>query len=122
MTRRAARIDRNQPEIVDALRRTGVSVETLAAVGEGVPDLLCALANDQTFLLEVKDGSKPASERKLTKDQVIWHARWRGRVHVVTSVDEALAVAAHYRARPSAWPAEAPAQQAENIYARNESR
>ena len=38
--RRAARIDRNQPEIVKALRQVGAHVTSLAAVGDGVPDLL----------------------------------------------------------------------------------
>lgn len=102
MTRRAARVDANQPVIVHALRLAGCSVEHLHQVGEGCPDLLCAVAGDQTFLIEVKDGSKPPSDQKLTKDQVVWHARWRGRVHVVNSVEQALAVAAYYRARAAA--------------------
>lgn len=102
MTRRVCRIDANQPAIVHALRLAGCSVEHLHQVGEGCPDLLCAIAGDQTFLIEVKDGAKPAADRKLTKDQVVWHARWRGRVHIVTNVDEALAVVALYRARAAA--------------------
>ena len=38
--RRAARVDRNQAEIVVALRAGGASVQPLHAVGKGVPDLL----------------------------------------------------------------------------------
>jgi len=41
------------------------------------------------YLLEVKDGAKPPSERKLTPDQVEWHAAYRGRVKVVHSIAEA---------------------------------
>jgi len=47
----------------------------------------------------VKDGSKPPSAQALTKDQVVWHERWRAKVHIVNSVDAALAVVALYRAR-----------------------
>lgn len=98
----AKKIDANQPEVVEALRKAGCSVQHLHAVGGGVPDLLCAIAGDQTFIIEVKDGSKPPSAQALTKDQVVWHARWRGRVHIVNSVDAALSVVAIYRARAAA--------------------
>jgi len=89
VTRRAARTDANQAEIVAALRKAGCSVQDLSAVGQGVPDLLVCRAGLMA-LLEVKDGSKPPSARKLTWDQVMWHQAWQGPVHVVTSADEAL--------------------------------
>ena len=38
--RQAAKVDDNQAAIVEALRSLGASVESLAAVGKGVPDLL----------------------------------------------------------------------------------
>ena len=87
--RRAAKIDRNQPEIVAALRKAGCTVESLAAVGNGVTDLLVGRANTN-YLLEVKDGERPPSERKLTKDQEKWHAAWRGHKAIVNNVQEAL--------------------------------
>lgn len=87
--RKAARIDRNQPEIVRALRGAGAAVETLAAVGKGVPDLLVCFRR-VLYLLEVKDGSRPPSRRKLTDDQVEWHRLWPGPIHVVKNVTEAL--------------------------------
>lgn len=90
--RRAAKIDDNQPEIVKALRAHGCDVLSLAAVGNGCPDLLVSRPYypHHYFLLEVKDGEKPPSARKLTPDQVEFHARWKGPIHIVTSVDEAL--------------------------------
>lgn len=87
--RRAARIDSNHREIVRALRDVGVSVQSLAAVGQGVPDLLCAYRG-MNYLLEVKDGSLPPSQRKLTEDERNWIDKWRGKVSVVESVEEAL--------------------------------
>lgn len=87
--RRAAKVDRNQDEIVGALRAAGATVQSLAAIGKGVPDLLCAF-RDGMYLLEVKDGAKVPSARALTDDQVRWHAAWGCPVHVVHSPEQAL--------------------------------
>ena len=90
--RRSAKIDANQNDIVNALRRAGATVQSLAANGQGVPDLLVGFQG-QTFLFEVKDGAKPASARKLTPDQVEWHKAWRGGpLVVVESAEQALSV------------------------------
>lgn len=89
MGRRAARIDANQPEIVKALRDVGASVQSIASIGQGCPDLLVGY-REQTFVMEVKDGAKPPSERKLTDDERDWHADWRGQLVIVESVDDAL--------------------------------
>ena len=92
--RRAAKRDTNHPAVVKALRDAGCGVVDLAAVGCGVPDLLvCAPTWPHEYaLVEVKDASKPPSARKLTPDQERFHATWKGRIHVVTSADEAVAV------------------------------
>jgi|GEM_PF-5567154 len=58
--RRSARIDRNQPEIVEALRKLGASVQPLHTAHDGIPDLLVGYQG-RNFLLEVKDGTKPPS-------------------------------------------------------------
>ena len=90
--RRAAKVDANQEQIVEALRAAGATVQTLAAVGKGVPDLLVGFQG-KTVLLEVKDGRKPPSERRLTEDQLKWHGAWRGGpLAVVDGVDAALRV------------------------------
>jgi len=87
--RLAAKIDANQKSVVTALRKAGVSVASLAPVGQGVPDLLCGLAG-VNYLLEVKDGDKPKSAQKLTPDQVKWHEAWQGQVCVVDGPEQAL--------------------------------
>jgi hypothetical protein len=87
--RRAARTDANQAEIVAALRGVGASVQPLHAVGQGCPDLLVGKDN-VNFLVEVKDGSRPPSERQLTPHQREWHDTWRGNVAIVKSIEEAL--------------------------------
>ena len=85
----AAKIDANQPEIVLALRQAGASVQPLHGVGGGCPDILAGWQG-QNFLIEIKDGSKPPSARKLTTDQVRWHDIWQGQKAIVTNIPEAL--------------------------------
>ncbi|WP_116328100.1 hypothetical protein [Cupriavidus phytorum] len=87
--RRAAKVDANQAEIVEALRKIGATVQPLHAVGQGCPDLLVGWRGMNT-ILELKDGRKPPSARKLTEDQEKWHANWRGQVAVVETVEQAI--------------------------------
>lgn len=85
--RRAAKRDRNELEIVQALRKMGWSVEYLS--GCGTPDLVIGRSGLVLLLVEIKGKGK-----KLTPDQVQWHAQWRGpKPIIVRSVDEALALA-----------------------------
>jgi hypothetical protein len=87
--RYAARIDANQTQIVSALRAVGATVQLLSAVGQGCPDLLVGYRG-KNILMEIKDGRKPPSERKLTEDQIVWHTSWKGVVFLVTSVHDAI--------------------------------
>lgn len=88
--RRAAKIDANQTQVVEALRAAGATVQSLAPVGQGVPDLLVGFQG-KTLLMEVKDGRKPPSQRQLTEDQLKWHGAWRGGpVAIVDGPDAAL--------------------------------
>lgn len=86
----ARRADGNQPAIVAALRKAGASVQPLHTVGQGVPDLLVAF--DRTFVMEIKDPSKPKSDRKLTPAQQKWHDGWIGEKHVVETPESAVAI------------------------------
>jgi Holliday junction resolvase len=89
MVRLANKIDDNQTAIVSALRKAGVLVLSLAAVGKGCPDLLISRGG-KLALVEIKDGSKVPSKQRLTPDQERFHAVWP--VYIVRSVDEALAI------------------------------
>jgi len=89
---RAAKIDANHEQVVTALRAAGATVQSLANVGKGVPDLLVGYQG-QTLLLEVKDGHKPPSKRALNEDQLRWHGRWNGgALAIVDSPDGALRI------------------------------
>lgn len=88
--RRAAKTDANHSDVVTYLRHAGVLVRSLAAVGDGMPDLLCAYRG-VICLLEVKDGDKAPSARKLTVAESEFVRTWP-RTYVVTSPAEALSV------------------------------
>lgn len=80
--------DRNQKEIVDALRSCGATVHVTAQVGNGFPDLVCGIFG-KNFLIEIKN---PEARGKLTAEQIVFRDRWKGKVYVVNSVEEALRV------------------------------
>jgi Holliday junction resolvase len=82
------KVDKNQKDIVKALRDYGAQVFLLHTVGGGIPDLLACYA-DQTILLEVKDGA----DKQLTPLQIKLFANWKGGpLHRVNSVQESLEV------------------------------
>lgn len=86
---RAAKVDANQAEVVQAFRSMGCSVQCLHTMGGGVPDLLVAIKGIN-LLVEVKDGAKPPSKQKLTQDQIDWHCQWRAPVYIVNSIAQAV--------------------------------
>lgn len=81
------RLDNNQSAIVKRLRQCCVSVQSLASVGMGCPDILIGFRG-QNWLFEIKNPEQVPSKRRLTPDEELWHFGWRGRVHVVTTFDE----------------------------------
>ena len=89
--RRANRVDYNQSVIVESLRKAGAYVR-IVTMGDGVPDLLVGYKGF-TLLLEVKDGDKPPSQRKLTTAEQKFFDEWTGGLlAVVESVEDALAI------------------------------
>jgi hypothetical protein len=89
--RYAARIDANQEQIVSALRAHGATVR-IVTQGNGLPDLLVGYKGF-TLLLEVKDGNKVPSARKLTPAEQKFFDEWTGgMLAVVNSADEAIEI------------------------------
>ncbi len=87
--RRAARVDGNHSAIVKALRDIGASVADTSAVGDGFPDLVVGFRG-RNFVVEVKDGKKPPSARKLTEAQEAFLMGWRGHWACVMSEADAI--------------------------------
>jgi hypothetical protein len=83
------RVDRNQSEIVMGLRAAGCQVLSLASIGRGCADILVQY-RDKLYLMEIKDGNKPPSHRKLTDDEAEFHMHWK--VYIVESIEDSYRV------------------------------
>ncbi len=81
--RYAAKVDRNQGQIVKALRQAGCSVFITSDVAGGFPDIVVGRSG-QTYLLEIK-----TKKGKLTPYQIEFFSSWRGHATVVRTVDDA---------------------------------
>lgn len=85
-----AKIDDNQNKVVSALRRIpNVSVRITSMLGKGFVDIVVGYKG-QNYLIEIKDGDKSPSRRKLTPDEEEFHSNWKGSIHVANSVDDIL--------------------------------
>lgn len=84
---RARRADANQPEIVKAFRSLGYTVQHTHTIGEGFVDIVVG-KRGRNFLVEIKDGSKPPSQRRLTPDEDRFHATWKGQVGIASSTGD----------------------------------
>ena len=85
--RRAARADANQPEIVKAIRDLGATWQHTHTIGGALDGIIGYYGIDQR--VEIKDGKKTTSERKLTNDEQKVFDLWKGRKPVVIeSVDD----------------------------------
>lgn len=85
----AKRVDANQSTIVKELRELGATVQSLADLGKGVPDILVGFRG-RNFLFEIKDWKQPPSKRRLTPDEKQWHLAWGGNVTTIETTNDAL--------------------------------
>lgn len=85
--RRARRVDKAQPAMVDSLRSIpGIQVDVLSDVGGGFPDLAVS-GRGRTILVEVKN---PGQEDDLTPDEEAWWEDFPGDGMVASSSVEVL--------------------------------
>ena len=82
----AKKVDTNQAEIVDALRKAGASVFDLHEVGRGLPDILVG-HNNKNYLMEIK-----YKKGKLNTKEADFFDGWRGQAVVVYTAEEALRI------------------------------
>lgn len=93
---REAKIDRNQPLAVAALRALGFLVEPVHGRGHGFPDLVVAGDDNHggacdTVLVELKCNTwtlpptHPRWINTLTPDEQAWHADWRHAPVIITN-------------------------------------
>ena len=87
--RKKARVDANQKEIVQELRKRGISVLHTHQLGKGAPDIIVGYMN-LNYLIELKDGNKSKSQQRLTKDELDFSLKWRGSYAVCNSLEQIL--------------------------------
>ena len=88
---RAAKVDRNHKEIVEALRDYGAFVINTSQLKNAFDILVCY--QGKIFIMEIKDGSLPPSKRKLTEGEIKCKQGVNDagcKYHIVHSVYEAL--------------------------------
>ena len=74
---RASKPDANQAALVRYARGLGISVLIVAELPSGALDLVVG-AFGRDGRVEVKDGSKPPSARKLTEAEQVTFSAWKG--------------------------------------------
>lgn len=86
MARYAKKVDKNQLEIVHALKKMGASVFDASHVGAGFPDLVLGYKG-KTVLVEIKSSEKAP----FTEPQMRFMADWKGSaVSRINDVDGAI--------------------------------
>lgn len=88
--RRAAKVDDNQAEIVQALRAAGIWCHSTAALGDGFPDLL--VWRHGWHLFELKNGRAIPSKRRLTPREEAFIGCCPGPIHVVLCAEDVFKV------------------------------
>jgi hypothetical protein len=88
---RAKKIDANQTQIVNNLRQIGVSVFITSMLGKGFPDLVLGYRG-KNYLIELKDGNKVKSQKKLTDHEQRFFDSWQGQVAKCESIEEIIKV------------------------------
>lgn len=94
--RRVARTDRNHQEIIDAFRKMGCSVHSTHQLGGGFPDIVVGILG-LSNIVEIKDGTKPPSQRQLTPDEQIFHTEWAGCIDIAENTDDVVRIVKQMR-------------------------
>lgn len=88
--RRAAKIDSNQNQVIKSLRKIpGVSIAITSQLGNGFVDFVLGYRG-VNYMVELKDGAKVPSKRKLTPEEEKFHKQWSGQISVCNSFEDIL--------------------------------
>jgi hypothetical protein len=91
---RVRKVDSNQSQLVKQMRKIpGLSVAHTHTVSNGFTDVVVGFRG-VNYLFEIKDPSKPPSQRKLTPDELEFHKNWTGSIHIVETIDDVIKIIA----------------------------
>ena len=85
---RACRTDANHSEVIAAFRKFGCSVLPIHTL-KNCGDAIVAKCN-KTAIIEIKDGKKTASQKKLTKGESAFFEKWQGIYVVVEDLEDVI--------------------------------
>ena len=88
--RRAAKVDDNQKEIVALFRKLGWTVLIISQL-KNCCDIIVSKSG-RTVAIEIKDGAKPASARKLSDGEVKFRDAWQGEYALVICNDDVVSL------------------------------
>lgn len=85
-----AKKDDNHNQIANAFRRLGWSWKDTHQLGDGFPDGVAGIGGHYgiNILVEIKDGAKTKSRRKLTTDEIEFHTIWTGPLRIIESIED----------------------------------
>ena len=86
--RRAAKVDDNQSEIVTLFRKLGWTVLIISQL-KNCADIIVS-KNGRTVTVEIKDGNKSPSQRKLSEGEVKFRDNWQGEYALIICVDDVM--------------------------------
>ena len=88
--RRAAKVDDNQKEVVALFRKLGWTVLIISQL-KNCCDIFVS-KNGRTIAIEIKDGKKPPSARKLSEGEVKFRELWQGDYELVICDEDVIAI------------------------------
>lgn len=91
MMRKRGRTDANHTPIVEFARDIGMSVQITSALGDGWGDAVFGYRG-LSVPVEIKDGSKSPSRRKMSEDEKAMHLQWRGSFALVENFEDVIDV------------------------------
>lgn len=90
------RVDKNQKAMVKVFRDLGAAVTHTHTVGKGFTDIVIAV-QWLNCVVEIKDGSKPPSGRRLSPDEQTFFGWWPGLKAVCCNTEDAQAIVARMK-------------------------
>lgn len=69
------------------VRKLGWACSSTHVIGKGFPDIAVG-ARGKNYFFEIKDPMQTKSGKKLTPDEIKWHAEWTGQVHIAETIDD----------------------------------
>lgn len=83
------RVDRNHGEIKKCFEYLGYSVSDVFQLKTGIGDIIVG-KYDKNYLIEIKDGEKPPSQKKLTPTEHKFKDSWKGQHDIIESIEDVL--------------------------------